>query len=51
MPNSGVQGQKIYNPIITLNYGFTVKNGVATYSPVKVVQPSSFQMKAIRTIP
>jgi len=50
-PNSGVQGQKIYNPIITLNYGFSVKNGNMSASPIRVVQPSPFQMKAIRTIP
>lgn len=50
-PNSGIQGQKIYNPIITVNYGFSVKNGNMSTSPIRVVQPSSFQMRAIRKIP
>lgn len=49
-PNSGIQGQKIYNPIITLNWGFSVKGGSIDTFPVRVVQPSSFQMRAIGTI-
>jgi hypothetical protein len=50
-PNSEVLGQKIYNPIITLNYGFSVKNKILTLSPIRVVQPSPFHIQVIRTIP
>lgn len=50
-PNSGVKGQNIYEPIITLNYGFSIKNGVFKPTPVKVVSPSPYQMKTIRSIP
>ena len=43
-------GTKIYAPIVTMKYGFSVTNGQMTVAPIKIVSPSSFQSKAIKQI-
>lgn len=50
-PNTGVIGKNVYTPEVTLQYGFAVKNGVMTVAPVKVIEPSSYQVNVINQIP
>lgn len=42
--------KNIYTPIITLKYGFNVTNGVLKPTPIRVVNPSIFQLKTINQI-
>jgi len=50
-PDSGVSEKGVNKPIFTLTYGFSVKNGVMTIDPIKVVNPSLFQKQIINQIP
>lgn len=43
-------GTKIYAPIVTMKYGFSVNNGQMTAAPIKIVSPSSFQLQTIKQI-
>jgi len=43
-------GKNIYSPIVTMKYGFSVSNGQMTVEPIKIVSPSSFQLKTINQI-
>lgn len=49
-PPNAPGGKNIHQPIITMAYGFSVKNGKAVASPVKVVSPSPSQKRAIGLI-
>lgn len=47
-----ISNSKIANPTpgITLNYGFSVKNGIMTIDPIKVVFPSSYHKQILKQI-
>ena len=43
-------GTKIYSPIVTMKYGFSVNNGKMTTTPIKIASPSTFQLQTIKQI-
>lgn len=49
-PNGTSYGQNIYSSKVTMTYGFSVRNGSASASPIRVVTPSPFQMQTIGRI-
>ena len=49
-PDTGVQGKNLYVPKFTLRYEFSVKNGMVSVGPIRVVNPSPFQKQTINQI-
>jgi RHS repeat-associated protein len=41
---------RVYAPIITLKYGYSVKNGKMSITPIRVVSPSPFQKQVIKQL-
>lgn len=50
IPNFNVNLHTSYKSIMTLQWGFSVKNGTMTILPVKIIQPSHYHQSVLNTV-